>query len=457
MTKRDYILLMLTLHTIEIDLAKSNGALEPNASVRRRIHRHFSYSTQDGATRNRPPREENAMKTGMFALSTLGPILISLPIQAQSEWPTRGWRNTTPSEVGLVAKVLAALDADISDGKYGYIDSMLVIRHGRLAYERYYGHDYDRIYGQKAKAPSPLVVRDPSGPYNYFNSWWHPWYHRGTLHTMQSVTKSVVSAVIGIAVGRHEFPSLDTPVLSFFDPTKIKKIDDRKRRMTLRHLLTMTAGFDWNEDLPYIDPKNTFSILIFTPDWVQFTIDRPMAHEPGEVFQYNSGATLLLGHIFRLATGVDIEEYAAKNLFAPLGIDNYAWKRTPFGLTDTQEGLFVAPRDIAKVAYLYLHHGQWEDRQIVPKEWVKASIEPSVDVPEENGIQYGYQWWLYHYQYQGKDRVAFAGAGFGNQRPIVLPELDLVFVFTGWNILPDQPHLAAKEAIARILETVKSP
>ena len=397
------------------------------------------------------------MKAETFALSILGLILVNSPVDAQSEWPTRGWANTTPTEVGLDAKVLAAFDADIAEGKYGYIDSMLVIRHGMVAFERYYGHDYDRIYGQEAKVPSPLVVHDPSGPYNYFNAWWHPWYRRGTLHTMQSVTKSVVSAVIGIAVGRHEFPSLDTPVLSFFDPAKVANVDDRKRRITLRHLLTMTAGFDWDEELPYIDPKNTFSIMVFTSDWVQFTIDRPMAHDPGSVFQYNSGDTVLLGHIFRLATGVDLEEYAAKYLLAPLGIDSYVWKRTPFGLVDTQEGLFVAPRDIAKIAYLYLHNGLWEDRQIVPEEWVKASLTPDKNVTDDGSIQYGYKWWLYRYQYQGEDRIAFAGSGFGNQRPIVLPELDLVLVFTGWNILPDRPVLRAQDAINRVLEAVKGP
>jgi len=165
----------------------------------------------------------------------------------------------------------------------------------------------------------------------------------------------------------------------------------------------------------------------------------------------------LLCHIFRLATGVYLEEYAVKHLFAPLGISNYFWKRTPFGLVDTQEGLYVTPRDIAKIAYLYLRQGKWEDRQIVPAEWVKASIEPSADVPGADGIQYGYKWWLYHYQYDGQDRVAFAGAGFGNQRPIVLPELDLVVVFTGWNILPDRPTLQPKPAIERILESVRKP
>lgn len=395
------------------------------------------------------------MNTRYVASSILSLILATSPVFAESEWPTRGWQSTTPPEVGLDANVLASFDADIGEGKYGYVDSMLVIRHGKVAYERFYGHDYGSIYGLESRTPGPLVVHDPTGPYNYFNSWWHPYYRKGTLHTMQSVTKSVVSAVIGIAVGRNEFPALDTPVLSFFEPSKVANVDERKRRMTIRHLLTMSTGLDWVEHVPYADPTNTFTIMALSPDWVQYTIDRPMAQNPGEVFNYNSGATLVLGHVFRLATGIDLEEYAAKHLLAPLGIEDYVWKRTPSGLVDTQEGLYVAHRDIAKIAYLYLKRGQWGGQQIVPEEWVKASVEPSFSETQDNGRKYGYKWWLYPYQHQGEDRVAFAGSGFGGQRPIVLPEYDLVLVFTGWNILPGRPSLQAQEAIERVLEAVK--
>ncbi len=395
------------------------------------------------------------MNTRSLGSSILGLMLVTSPVVAEVEWPTRDWPSTTPPEVGLDATVIASLDADIGEGQYGYVDSMLIIRHGKVAYERFYGHDYESIYGLEAKTPGPLVVNDPSGPYNYFNSWWHPYYRKGKLHTMQSVTKSVVSAVIGIAVGRNEFPALDTPVLSFFEPGKVANVDDRKRRMTVRHLLTMSTGLEWEEDVPYVDPTNTFTIMARSPDWVQYTIDRPMEQNPGEVFRYNSGATLVLGHVFRLATGMDLEEYAVRHLFVPLGIEDYVWKRTPSGLVDTQEGLYVAPRDIAKVAYLYLKRGQWEGRQIVPEEWVKASIKPSFSAAEDNSIEYGYKWWLYRYQDQDKVRVAFAGAGFGGQRPIVLPDYDLVLVFTGWNILPDRPSLSTLEAIDRVLEAIK--
>jgi CubicO group peptidase (beta-lactamase class C family) len=371
---------------------------------------------------------------------------------AQVPWPTERWARAEPSAVGLDVKVLDRLNEEIAAGKHGYIDSMLIIRHGKVAYERFYKHDYDRIYAAEAKRTSPLNAHDPSGPYNYFNPWWHPYYRGGDLHTMQSVTKTVTSVVIGVAAARKEFPDLETPVLRYFDASKVKRLDARKERMTIRHLLTMTAGLDWNENLPYLDPNNTTCAMEASFDWVTFTIDRPMANEPGEVFRYNSGATQLLAYIFRRATGRDIEEYAAQHLFAPLGINRFHWKRSPTGLIDTEGGLYLRPADLAKIAYLFLHNGVWEDKTIVAPEWVKASITPSVTVSPE-GVKYGFKWWIYSY---GKERNhwAWGGSGFGGQRPIVVPHDDLVMVFTAWDILPGRPSLTSRAAIERVLQAV---
>ena len=240
---------------------------------------------------DRNKREVFVRLTHAFAIlllaSTLGAVA---PVAAQEPWPTRDWNSASPAEVGLDTKVLAAFDADLAAGKYGLVDSMLVIRHGRVAYERSYRHDYDAIYGEQAKKRSGLNALDPGGPYNYFNPWWHPYYRRGDLHTMQSVSKTVTSVVIGVATARHEFPPLDTPVLSFFDAGQVKNVDARKQRMTLRHLLTMTAGLEWHEDLPYDDPKNSCGLMEASFDWVRFAIDQPMSDEPGARFNYNSGA-----------------------------------------------------------------------------------------------------------------------------------------------------------------------
>jgi CubicO group peptidase (beta-lactamase class C family) len=380
-------------------------------------------------------------------------LLSALPRtgRAQDTFPGRTWPTATPASVGLNAAVLDSIASEIAAGKYGYVDRMVVIRRGRLVYDRHWTWDYDRIYGDSARVPNPLNAHDPSGPYNYFNPWWHPTYQRGDLHSLQSVTKTVTSVVIGAAVTRGDFPSIDTPVLRFFDTTKVKNIDDRKRRLTVRHLLTMTGGFDWNENLPYIDPGNTAVAMEASYDWVQYAIDRPMAREPGTLWNYSSGETELLASIFRRATGMDIEEYAAKNLFAPLGIERWFWKRTPAGLVDTEGGLYLAAPDLARIWYLWLRNGVWNGKQVVSADWVKQSVTPAIAVsPEPGAPKYGFKWWLPQNP-ADTTRLMWAGSGFGGQIPTAVPDLDLVVIFNGWNILPDRPSLPRPSIMKRLI------
>ncbi len=361
-------------------------------------------------------------------------------------------QTVAPQTVGLDPAALAAFDADIVSGKYGNVDSLLIMRHGKVAWDKTYARDYDKAYGVHLNENGALNAHDPGGPYNYFNPWWHPFYRRGDLHTLQSVTKTVTSAIIGVAVTRGDFPPLDTPVLKYFDASKVANIDERKRRMTIRNLLTMTSGLEWHENLPYADPKNSASMMEASADWVQFAIDQKMSDEPGARFDYNSGVPMLLAHIFRAATGQDIEEYAAKNFFAPLGIDRYYWKRIPFGLADTEGGLYLERHDLAKIVTLFLQKGLWNGKRIVSEQWVRDSIAPSVDVGTRPGVKYGFTWWLYPY---GKDdaRLTFAGSGFGGQVPIAIPEYDIVIVATAWNILGG-PGLSYRVAIDRVLAAI---
>jgi CubicO group peptidase (beta-lactamase class C family) len=270
---------------------------------------------------------------------------------------------------------------------------------------------------------------------------------------MQSVTKTVTSVAIGVAITRGEFPAIDTPVLQFFPDGKVPNTDDRKRRMTIRHLLTMTAGLDWNEELPYSDPNNNCTAMEALADWVTYTIGRPMSDEPGARFNYNSGATMLLAHIFQKATGQDLEEYAAKYLFRPLGIVNYFWKRAPEGLVDAEGGLYLERHDLARIAYLFLKNGVWEGKPVVSAAWVKDSLTPAVTVSAASGVKYGFKWWLYPYSHYDP-RLAFGGSGFGGQKPLVIPAYDLVLVFTGWNVLGER-GLSPAEAIARVSGAVK--
>jgi len=352
---------------------------------------------------------------------------------ATSPWPSHGWNQRSPASVGLDESILASLDNDIAKGKYSLVDSFQVFRCGSEVYSRNYAHDYAKLYGKQAKTKGPLNAR-LTGRYNYFDPNWHPYYHGTDLHTMQSVSKTVTSAIIGVAITRGDFKAgLDTPIVRYFDVSKVKNVDERKRRMTLQHVLTMTTGLDWLEDVPYDDPRSDSSLMEATDDWVQYVIDKPMAHEPGTVFDYSSGATELLAHIFQKETGQDIEAYGEKYLFAPLGIRHH-WKRTYLGVVDTEGGLYLNGADLAKIGYLYLNGGVWGNKRLISDQWVRQSLNAAVDTGWQ-GLKYGFQWWLQP-RTDGKESVWHA-IGFGGQRLMVFPAQQMIATFTGWDILED--------------------
>jgi CubicO group peptidase (beta-lactamase class C family) len=360
------------------------------------------------------------------------------------------WPVTAPHAIGLEPTKLAVLDADLASGKYGLVDSMLVIRCGKQAFEHAYVRDYDKIYGERAKKTGPLN-HDLQGPYNYFSTEFHPYYKHSDLHTMQSVSKTVTSITMGVAMQHGEFQvDLDAPILKYFDGYKIANVDDRKRRITLRHLLTMSSGLEWHEDLAYDDPKNSADVMEATRDWVQYVIDQPMVSEPGKIFVYNSGATELLAYIFKKVTGRNVDDYAAEYLFQPLGTQ-YFWKHTPLGLPDTEGGLYLASRDLTRIGLLVLQGGLWEGKRIVPADWIKESVAPAISTGD-GGWKYGFQWWLIPYGKSG-EKLAWAAHGFGGQQLILVPEYDLIVVFTGWDILPSsEKH--KHDQLERILEAV---
>ena len=388
------------------------------------------------------------MKRVLPAMASLGLVISTGLAFAQNSNHDVGsvWRKGTPASVGLDGKALASFDADLASSKYMLVDSFQVFRCGEEVFERKYTHDYAQIYGREAKTKGPLNAR-LTGPYNYFDPHWHPYYHGTDMHTMQSVSKTVTSVILGIAITRGDFKAgLNAHVLKFFDVAKVKNVDDRKRRMTLQNVLTMTTGLDWNEEVPYDDPRSDSSLMEATDDWVQYVIDKPMATEPGKAFNYSSGATELLAYIFQKETGEDIDAYGEKYLFAPLGIEHH-WKRTYMGLVDTEGGLYLKGEDLAKIGYLYLHEGIWNGKQLVSKEWVKESLAPHVDA-EEN-FKYGFKWWLY--PMNGK--YAWMARGFGGQWLMVFPDKSLIVVFTGWEILKDPAP--TKDLVERLLPAIK--
>jgi CubicO group peptidase (beta-lactamase class C family) len=359
---------------------------------------------------------------------------LAAPPATRDLWPTKSWTPASPASVGLDEQVLLSLNKDMASGKYSHMmDSFAVFRCGQKAFERTYPHDYARLYGKEARERGPYNKR-LTGRYNYFDPQWHPYFHGTDLHTMQSVSKTFTSVIIGAAIERGDFKAdLNTPVLKYFDDSKVKNVDDRKRRMTVRDLLTMTAGLDWNDEgFLTGDPRNDTSLMEASDDWVQYAINKPMAAEPGKVWNYSSGATELLAYIFQKETGQNIDDYGQKYLFAPLGI-KHEWKRTYLGDVDAEGGLYLNDSDLAKIGYLYLHDGVWDGQRIVSTEWVEASLTPYFQTDEPQ-FKYGFQWWLY--QLPNSTEYVWMCRGFGGQNLQVFPKEGLIVTFTGWDILP---------------------
>jgi CubicO group peptidase (beta-lactamase class C family) len=362
------------------------------------------------------------------------------PPSDETLWPTKGWTTASPASVGLDEQVLLRLDKDMASGKYSQMwDSFAVFRCGKKVFERTYPHDYAKLYRKEARERGPYNER-LTGRYNYFDPYWHPYYHGTELHTMQSISKTVTSIIIGAAIERGDFKAdLDTPVLKYFDPSKVKNVDERKRRMTVRDLLAMTAGLDWNDEGfdTGSDPHNDTSLMEATDDWVQYAIDKPMVAEPGGVWNYSSGATELLAYIFQKETGQDIDAYGEKYLFAPLGI-RHEWKRSYLGVVDTEGGLYLDGSDLAKIGYLYLHDGMWDGQRIVSSEWVKESLTPYFQTPAEaqfkDGFKYGFNWWLS--KLPDSTEYVWMARGFGGQNLQVFPNEGLIVTVTMWDILP---------------------
>jgi CubicO group peptidase (beta-lactamase class C family) len=351
-------------------------------------------------------------------------------------WPTKNWPKGTPARVGLDEETLKNLDADIASGKYALTDSFRVFRCGMEVFAGQYHHDYSQIYAKEAKTKGPLNAR-LTGRYNYFDTEWHPYYHATDLHTMQSVSKTITSVIYGVAITRGDFKaSLKTPVLKYFDLAKVKNVDDRKRHITVENLLTMTSGMN-SEELFYPEssdtPENDFVHMEASDDWVQYAIDEPIVEEPGRNFTYSSADTELLAYIFQKETGQDIDTYAEKYLFTPLGIKHY-WKRDYAGNVDTEGGLYLNDEDLAKLGFLYLNNGLWEGKHIVSADWVKQSVAPHVPMPytvEGGRLYYGFSWWLIPLN----GEYAWMATGIGGQELMVFPRQNLIVVFTGWDVL----------------------
>jgi len=404
------------------------------------------------------------MKVGSLPPTSFGPALLSLALLAcggacqadpgadgtSKPWPGEAWATSTPAAQGIDPTAIDSLVADLESGEYGLVDAFMLIRNGMVVANHHFTHDYAAIGAE---------YDTTNHQYNYDHPDWHP-YLRGTdLHTLQSVTKSVTSAALGIAVDEGLLGGVDTPVMPFFEAYAPYATDVRKESTTLEDFLTMRSGIQWNTEGAYGSGNHSTDLLEASDEWIRFVLEQPTDTTPGSRYQYNDGVSVLLGKVLREATGQRIDEWAKERLFEPIGITDFYWKITPDGEADTEGGLYLSTEDLARIGYLFLRGGEWKGRRIVSRQWVEASTAPVVpDVAPDNDRPdpgYGYQWWVPD-QEGGTTRV-FAGNGYGGQFVLVSPEHDIVAVFNGWNIHGGGNSSTWRALQERILPHVKLP
>jgi len=248
-------------------------------------------------------------------------------------------------------------------------------------------------------------------------------YQATTAQDMQSCTKSVTALLAGIALQNGQLKSIDQAVLDFFPKRTVNNLDARKQAITVRNLLNMTSGLNWPEaTISYASRENPVRGMWASADPVQFVLDRPMAAEPGRTFSYNTGASQLLATILEQTTGQKLSQFARQHLFEPLGIQSYTWHKMR-GIEAGGTGLALTPRDMAKLGYLYLRSGRWDDQQIVPASWVAESTRQQVETNTHGA--YGFQWWV------DPANGSYSAAGFGGQAIHVFPKDELVVVVGG--------------------------
>ena len=310
-----------------------------------------------------------------------------------------GWAVATPEAQGFDPTVLGLLDQRLRSRDIPEVDALLIARNGVLVYEGYF-------------TPQAGVER---------------------RHFLASATKSVASMVVGVAAQQGLVGSWDQSIELFFpEAADLFAADPRKRDITLRHVLTMTAGLDW--DHKAVTDRDRDDIIIKTaPDAVRYVLEKPVVDPAGARFDYNSGPSMLLTGMIPNVSGVEADVFARDNLFAPLGIQDFYWHTTDDGTARGQDGLYMRGRDLLKLGQLYLDGGRAHGVQLVSESWVDASLR-SWTATDWGGSGYGFQWWTYDLEMPGRapvpDGVAMA-SGFGGQKLFVIPALDVTVVFFG--------------------------
>ena len=332
-------------------------------------------------------------------------FVLCIAVCASSYAQGAEWMLTSPETVGLDAKTLGKAVDRAASSNDSEIHSLLVLRHGKLVLERYFPGS-----GRRA-------------------------YDADTLHEQMSITKTVVALLVGIARDQGKIASLDTGVMDYL-PAYADLRSATLDKVSLRHVLSMSSGWSWNEWLPFSDPANTLAAAFRTSDPLRMLLKRPFDDPPGSRFRYNSISTGLLVGTLRSVTGMPAEQYAETMLFRPLDIRRRLWERQAGGDVNGGWGLSLRPRDMAKIGQLILDQGLWQGKRIVSAQWIKEMTSAHMKVDHRD---YGYLIWRESARVRDRSVAWVAAMGSGGQKIYVVPELDMVVVMTaGYRDDPNQ-------------------
>ena len=307
------------------------------------------------------------------------------------------------------------------------LHSVLIVSHGELLAEKHFPGN-DESWG----VPLGTVQPDTS-----------------SLHDLRSVTKSITSILYGIALDEGSVPGLDESLIAHFPEYGDLASDAQRRKILVRHALTMQMGIEWNEDLPYTDPRNSEIAMELAVDRYRYVLGQPMVSAPGREWVYNGGATAVIAGLITRGTGKPLDVYAREKLFTPLGIETFDWHSGSDGVPAAASGLRLNVHDLAKIAELILKNGRWEGKQIIPVDWLEKSLTPQTTLSD--GLRYGYYWFLAP---EGGP-FWFSGIGNGGQRLHINPERSLiVVVFAGNYNHPDAWQLPVKIITEFVLPAV---